>query len=281
MLVSLLGFLTLTDGVTVETVMSAHAVARHPVAFDSPARQAFVAELVGLDDLRNAIALNSMLFNVARLIGPAVGGAIVACFGEGWCFVLKALAYVPTSGHAHQTEGRCARSARGLAGTFLRPNAPRLCLHPQPTRLGPASPRSGRHLHASPACPYFSFLPRRWRNTMLGSDATVAGMLMSLTGIGAVIAAILLTVFDRLSILRLYPGWSALLLGLTQIGIGLLDQPSAHGAAGLADGFCHPVAESQASNSLLQQFTPSAFRGRVMAMYAMMMLGDGAARLAA
>lgn len=63
-------------------------------AFDIPARQSFIVELVGKDDLANAIALNSATFNAARIIGPAVGGVVIAAVGVGWCFLLNALSFV-------------------------------------------------------------------------------------------------------------------------------------------------------------------------------------------
>lgn len=64
-------------------------------AFDSPARHAFVVEMIGKrEDLGNAIALNSLMFNSARLIGPSVAGIIVALFGEGMCFLINGLSYV-------------------------------------------------------------------------------------------------------------------------------------------------------------------------------------------
>lgn len=266
-IVSLLGFLTLTDQVTVATVMMLTLSLGIVAAFDSPTRQAFVAELVGLDDLRNAIALNSMLFNAARLIGPAAGGAIVASFGEGWCFVLKAFAYVPMlvmlmtikapSLIPRAREPFLTEMRRGLDFVRRRPAQARILI-----LVGACSFTS---------VPYFSFLPVL-ADKMLGSDAAVAGLLMSLTGVGAVAAAILLTVFDRLSILRLYPGWSALLLGLTQIGIGLSSSLPLTAVLAVPMGFAI-LSQNLASNSLLQQFTPPAYRGRVMAMYAMMMLG--------
>ena len=55
-------------------------------AFDIPARQSFLVEMVGREDLMNAIALNSSMFNGARIIGPAIAGILVASIGEGWCF---------------------------------------------------------------------------------------------------------------------------------------------------------------------------------------------------
>ena len=56
-------------------------------AFDIPARQSFLVDMVGKEDLMNAIALNSSMFNGARIIGPAIAGILVARIGEGWCFL--------------------------------------------------------------------------------------------------------------------------------------------------------------------------------------------------
>jgi MFS family permease len=64
-------------------------------AFDAPARQTFVSDLVGEGDLSNAVALNSTSFNAARLIGPAVAGALVVAVGSGWVFLLNAASYGP------------------------------------------------------------------------------------------------------------------------------------------------------------------------------------------
>src|SRR3954467_5069776 len=64
-------------------------------AFDMPARQAFVVEMVERrEDLANAIALNSSMVNAARLLGPSIGGVIIAAVGEGWCFALDAVSYL-------------------------------------------------------------------------------------------------------------------------------------------------------------------------------------------
>ena len=63
-------------------------------AFDIPARQSFLVQLVGRDDLMNAIALNSSMFNAARIIGPAIAGVLVAAIGEGWCFFLNGVSYL-------------------------------------------------------------------------------------------------------------------------------------------------------------------------------------------
>src|SRR2546426_10143263 len=63
-------------------------------AFDIPTRQSFLVEMVGKEDLMNAIALNSSLFNGARVIGPAIAGALIGIVGIGWCYFLNALSYI-------------------------------------------------------------------------------------------------------------------------------------------------------------------------------------------
>ena len=65
-------------------------------AFEQPARQAFIVEMVGKDDLMNAVALNSGLFNGARLVGPAVGGIVIAAFGVQVAFFINAVSFIPT-----------------------------------------------------------------------------------------------------------------------------------------------------------------------------------------
>jgi MFS family permease len=63
-------------------------------SFDGPARQAFVVEMVGRDDLPNAIALNSMTFNSGRIVGPAIGGAVLVLVGAAWCFLINGLSFL-------------------------------------------------------------------------------------------------------------------------------------------------------------------------------------------
>src|SRR6516225_1251616 len=63
-------------------------------AFDVPIRQAFLVQMVGRDDLPNAIALNSSIFNGARVVGPAIAGVAIVWFGEGWCFFLNGVSFI-------------------------------------------------------------------------------------------------------------------------------------------------------------------------------------------
>ncbi|MDE1996731.1 MAG: MFS transporter, partial [Rhizobiaceae bacterium] len=90
----LLGVLTLTGIVQLWHVYVFALLFGCATAFDSPVRQTFVAELVGDQDLPNAIALNSTSFNAARMVGPAVSGFLIAYVGTGWAFVLNGLSFV-------------------------------------------------------------------------------------------------------------------------------------------------------------------------------------------
>src|ERR1700741_1406432 len=89
-----LALLTLTHTVKVWHIFVLAALLGVVNAFDIPARQAFVVDMVGRDDLMNAIALNSSMVNGARVIGPAIAGLLVAAVGEAWCFLLNGISYL-------------------------------------------------------------------------------------------------------------------------------------------------------------------------------------------
>src|SRR5205085_3489056 len=89
-----LAALTLTAWVQTWHIFALAALLGVANAFDIPARQAFVVDMVGREDLINAIALNSSIVNGARIVGPAVAGILVAAIGEGWCFFANAVSYV-------------------------------------------------------------------------------------------------------------------------------------------------------------------------------------------
>ncbi len=101
-------------------------------AFDAPVRQTFVAELVGDEDLHNAVALNSTSFNAARMIGPAVSGLTIAAIGTGWAFLINGASFVAVlislaflraadlrpHARAHRTKGMLHRGPRAIPGVL-------------------------------------------------------------------------------------------------------------------------------------------------------------------
>ena len=100
-------------------------------AFDIPGRQSFLVDMVGKDDLMNAIALNSSMFNGARVIGPAIAGILVAKIGEGWCFFANAISYIAVIIGSAADAG--AESGAGVDGVAAGTHDGRISFR-QPTR---------------------------------------------------------------------------------------------------------------------------------------------------
>jgi len=91
----ILAILVLTGTVEVWHIATLAGILGLVIAFDIPARQSFIIEMVGRKDLMNAIGLNSGIFNSARIVGPAVAGIVMAAVGIGYCFLLNSLSYIP------------------------------------------------------------------------------------------------------------------------------------------------------------------------------------------
>ena len=120
-----LGLLTVTGLVQLWQVYGFAFLLGCAAAFDAPARQSFVSELVGEADLANAVGLNSTSFNAARLIGPAVAGVLIAAIGTGWVFLLNAVSFVAVIGslcllrvEALHRQARASPSRSALADGF-------------------------------------------------------------------------------------------------------------------------------------------------------------------
>ena len=105
-----LAALTLTGIVRIWHIFVLSALLGVVNAFDIPARQAFLVEMVGREDLINAIALNSSMFNASRVIGPAVAGILVASIGEGWCFFANGASYIAVIVGLLADEGHAAQA---------------------------------------------------------------------------------------------------------------------------------------------------------------------------
>src|SRR5690348_4334359 len=94
LLAFILAGLTLRNRISIREIFALAVLLGIVNAFDIPARQAFLVEMVGKEDMINAIALNSSMFNGARIVGPAIAGILVAKIGEGWCFFANAVSYI-------------------------------------------------------------------------------------------------------------------------------------------------------------------------------------------
>ena len=237
-------------------------------AFDIPGRQAFLVDMVGKEDLMNAIALNSSMFNGARIVGPAIAGILVAKFGEGWCFFANAVSYIaviagllmmqlqprvyhapPGSPLAHIIEGfRFARQTAPIRALLLL--------------LG---------LVSLVAMPYTVLMPV-FADKILHGGARALGILMGATGVGALLGA--LTLASRTGV-RGLGRWVAFSCGGFGFFLALFAW-SRHfwlsTALLLPVGFCM-MLQMSSSNTLIQAMVPDHLRGRVMALYSMMFMG--------
>jgi len=267
-LASMLAFLTLSGRVEVWHLMAIAAALGVVNAFDIPARQSFVVQLVAREDLPNAIALNSSMFNGARVVGPAVAGVLVATVGEGWCFFANAVSYLavllglfsmrvtptrraerPGSALVHMVEGfRFVLGSRPIRALLLL--------------LGVVS------LMGSP----YAVLMPIIADQSFHAGARGLGILMCASGVGALIGALSLA---RRTTLQGYG--RSIAFAATGLGLSLIAFSTAR-LFWLAAALLVPVGyammtQMAASNTLIQSMVPDALRGRVMAVYTMMFMG--------
>jgi MFS family permease len=237
-------------------------------AFDIPARQSFVPELVPREDLSNAIALNSSMFNGARVVGPAIAGILVAAVGEAWCFLGNAVSYVavivsltlirpPERRRTAPTASALEHIFEGF--DFIRRTRPiRLIL----LLLGVMS---------LVGMPYTVLMPV-FAAQILGGGASTLGSLMASTGVGALTGALLLARRKG------FRGMGRL-IGIAAMGFGIsLILFAASRNLHLSMILLFPVGFSMisqmaASNTLIQAMVPDHLRGRVMSVYSMMFMG--------
>jgi MFS family permease len=261
-----LAVLTLTGTIRVWHIVALALFQGLVNAFDVPIRQSMTVEMVGRSDLRHAISLNSMMFNLARIVGPAFGGILIALVGVGWCFGVDALSY-----------------AAVLAGLML------MQFPPQPSRRHAEALTAIRHgfvyawrtreIRASLlliafcsafGAAYLSLLPAFARDVLhQGSEGL--GMLYSAVGAGALLGAyVLARVPDRH--LLATPVVAALGFGVALI---LFSQSRWFGvslALLFPAAFCLMLLGGS-TNTIIQLVARDDMRGRVVALYAMAFMG--------
>jgi MFS family permease len=264
-----LAALALSDRISVASVMALSVVQGLVNAFDMPARQSFVVEMVeAREDLPNAIALNSSLFNSARLIGPSVAGLLIAVVGEGWCFAIDAVSYLAVIGSllAMRVKPRARPPARGRVLAELREGAA-YAFESQPIR----SILLLLALISFTGVPYVVLAPV-FAAEVLGGGPHTLGLLMGSAGVGALVGALWLA--SRKSVLGL--GGTLIvtgsLLGIGLCGYSLSRWPWLSMALLLLVGGGMMVSLG-ASNTILQTVVDEDKRGRVMGFYAMAVFG--------
>jgi len=237
-------------------------------ALDMPGRQAFIAEMVGRDDILNAIALNSAVFNLARVLGPAAGGLLIARFGVAPAFLLNALSFLPVI----------------LALFVMRPPDPP---SPRRTTLGREIGDGLRYAACTPpvalvlslvlvvstfAINHTVTVPLIARD-ILRQGADGFGLLMAALGAGALLGAILMAVLGG----KGRPPLGAV-IGPAVLLTGSVSALAAVRQFGLAAGVLFGVGLTQimfltSCNTTVQVAVPDELRGRVMSLYALVFAG--------
>jgi MFS family permease len=244
-------------------------------AFDVPIRQAFFVQMVGKEDLPNAIALNSSIFHGARVVGPAIAGTAIAWLdsrqvksSEGWCFLMNAVSFLAVIG---------ALAAMRIPKTEAKPpeGSPfqnfiqgfRFAMHDLPIR-------SALLLLAMLSLfglQFAVFLPV-FAKDILHSEARGFGLLMSSAGVGAVVGALHFAArTDYKGLAR----WMAFTSITCAIGLEVFAQSRVFwlsSAVLFIVGFA-VTSQMTATNTLIQNRVPDELRSRVMAVYATMMMG--------
>jgi MFS family permease len=237
-------------------------------AFDIPARQSFLIEMVGREDLMNAIALNSSMFNGARVIGPAIAGLLVAWIGEGWCFFANAVSYIAVIGGLLLMKIEYVRQAAKQSSPYehiaegfryISSTKPILALM---LLIG---------LVSLVAVPYSVLMPI-FADRILHGGARGLGILMGSTGIGALLGALTLATRRGVHGLGRWVGFSAMSFGASLILFSFSKWFFISAILLVPVGYS-VMLQMSSSNTLIQAMVPDDLRGRAMAGYTMMFMG--------
>jgi MFS family permease len=237
-------------------------------AFDAPARQSFVLELVDREDLSNTIAFNAIMFNLATTTGPTLGGLVYEFWGPSWCFSINALSYLAVIG--------------ALLIMRLRPPAPRPAKRSAWTELreGLGYVRSHTLIRAllglmavvSVFAQSFVTLLPAWSVTVLHGNATTNGLLQSARGAGALLAAFSIAALGRFQFKGALLTWGSFALPLALLGFSQTRQLSLAMIVMFGVGVALVLIMNMA-NTLVQTLTADHLRGRVMSLFTLTFFG--------
>jgi MFS family permease len=267
-LAGILAVLTLTHRITVWEVVVLAALMGAVNAFDIPARQAFLVDMVGREDLMNAIALNSSMFNGARVIGPAIAGILVASIGEGWCFAANSISYIAViTGLIMMRVNRAPVEVRRVSPYEHIVEGFRFVWNTAPIRsllllLG---------LVSLVAMPYSVLMPI-FAAKVLHGDARTLGVLMGATGVGALAGALALATRTGVQGLGRWVAMACASFGTVLILFSFSRWYFLSVVLLVPVGFSMMV-QMASSNTLIQAMVPDRLRGRAMAVYSMMFMG--------
>jgi MFS family permease len=260
---------TWTGAVRVEYVIILAAFNGVVSSFDMPGRQAFVVEMVGMEDLPNAIALNSMIFNGARTIGPAIAGLLIAIVGTAMCFFLNGVSYLaviwslfamrlPRKSVQNFGADMLKRLREGLSYSWTH--------RPTLTLLAVCAINSGFGVQYSVLIPVFA-------RDILHGGARGYGFLMAAQGVGAVLGAVSLASrsgTQRALRQNLAAGLFCTAIAIVVFGMSRSMPLSLAAQMFIGAGLINYMAST---NTMLQLFVSDELRGRVMSIYTLSFIG--------
>ncbi|MBP1702553.1 MAG: major facilitator superfamily 1 [Chloroflexi bacterium] len=237
-------------------------------AFDAPARQAFVVELVDREDLTNAIALNSTMFNSAIVVGPAVAGAVYAALGPAWCFAVNGLSFIaviialalmrlPPMAIQQKSRSTVHAIKEGIKYAYNERMTRTLILN-----MGVISLFGVSMMTLIPA----------WAVSVLGGDVRTNGLLLSARGLGALIGALMIAWLSHRGIRGKLWTAGSLVLPITMIAFSLARWLPVSMLILVFTGWSFMV-QVNTSNALVQSKVPDELRGRVMSVFTLIFFG--------
>lgn len=237
-------------------------------AFDAPARQSFVVEMVSREDLTNAIALNSSVFNLGTIIGPAVAGLVYAWLGPAWCFTINGISFigvltalflmrVPAHQPTLQDKSPMANLLSGVRFAFGDVNIRVLLIV-----LGTISVFGFSLMNLMPA----------WATNVLGGDVKTNGLLLSARGVGSLAGALMIAYLgSRVVRGKIWTIGSAVMpISLLIFGVFRVLPVS---LAMLVVMGWSLMSAVNITNALIQTHVPDELRGRVMSVYTLIFQG--------
>ena len=267
---ALLAVLTFKNLITVNQIIWLQVMQGVINSFDTPARQAFVSEMVeDRRDLPNAIALNSSMVNGTRVIGPSIGGLLIAGFGEAWCFAIDAISYIAVIASilAMRVPPRARHEAAEMHLLEELHHGWKYVLQSVPIR----SALLLVAIISTAGTPYTVLMPAIATEVLHGGPSTL-GLLMTATGVGALGGALYLAQRESVVGLGRLIMWASAVFG---VGLAIFSQTTTLWPALLilAIAGCGFMIHLAATNTILQTIVEEGLRGRVMSFYTMAFFG--------
>jgi MFS family permease len=266
---SVLGTLALSGTIRIWEILVLGFIYGTIMAFETPARQSLISQMVNdREDLANAIALNSVLMNSGRLIGPSIAGMLLVVISEGWCFFINAISFVAiivSVSMMNVAEKPRARNSTSLRHEFAV--AARYAWNTRPIRLFLAMVG----LISLTASPYTVLMPIFARDVFAG-DAHTLGFLVGSAGFGAVVGTAFLTTRPGVFALSKLVPYSACTAGSALLLVGLSGNYWLSLAFMACLGF-GIIVTAASVNMMLQTLVDEDKRGRIVSFYAMAFLG--------